>query len=1369
LSGEAAGTPFHAGSAGKERIPKAAQKNCSHTRDSLYSYIFIGFPLSSMNSLLPERTPMRRLDSLISAPLRRTVSAVALLLLLAPFTLPLSLFAQTASVWRVDYTGRLFGYYRMEANEPITGAADGPQVFTSLPAVQNFLKHRAVADSSTLLVGMGDNFAPEFGASIQPEFNDASALYAACSNVIAPENWRDLKDLRKIAPEVLYKSELRMPALADCDNVTRFLMTAGYRAIVPGREDFIYSGTWLRRIAWLLRGASERAPSANPIPESNGKWTFGSINSSDHKLHMLAANLRVKVVAPKAFCPLLFAKDLSVNALCTKDDSSVITAMDWLRRLDQSLAPIVEKAIERQASQDSDFRKQLIVNQQGIVTALREGYECRPEGSRASVRRDHSEGDADQDLRHETLDEDTFLNAPNKDAFCKGLDKFYDEAGNGKLMSLDARKSEVKLFLRLIAHEQKDVGYTIAALPSGQKALIIGVVGQETIQEIPSADFTVKPDQQDCLASNNFDSDLRSVICPMKALPVEKRTPFNLSVGDPRFAVTTVLRAAWTAQDSEDSKFDHVVVMAQMPPTEAEELGVLVRTDIEKLYLDKDRHPLPDRPSIDLILSEAQSDHATPEMEIRFSDGKDAPVFAPYEAYARLGYDDPYPVSTATLQSWTSGDSFQVTRNHTAVASDPSIDFASNDTDPDCESAACLLEKQLEQIRQNAKQSSSVSDLAIPWNQCGESQSCRNTVLMQHLLHQLQRSSGADVALLKRRDFYFGHLGKEYGNYDLCTKWIKTHGTQPGAERDFEEQYCELHVALDRVLWKGDYLECVMADGATLTSLMKIAQQQTSQEQTLLARDLHEEWLMTFGIATTPPTNLVAAASGPESFSPTGIEGCRSPANPPFGKATNSTTPYCVNGLPVAADHAYWISTSDQLAQDKILYSALGSLASKDSHNVSAPRDLFLTTAIAREVLRPGSPAEFSANNSSSVEKNLVTVEQRQQNRKLLQVDVSKLVAGFSMVSPDMSDSAIANSFSGVSNNQAATPHSRELDLEAAARLTSAPLPKRLTLGLQNDLEYDRKVTGNLTGNPETVVYSPSSYTVGGFAQFQLSSNWPIPDLAPIGINRSTRNLPRAFLVIAPYQFQRQITGTYLNFSYFTPPNTSNSQQQLTVHIPTAMGFSQRAALRYETGGLYKWGPDAGSYVELGPEYSVQNNILSVLLLPQLPAPYNTCPVSATQSLQTCVKANYKAAAMTLNGNSILTPVTQTLHTGGFYWNAHVQKVLDTRKSYSVSFDTSGDSFLLPGFTLPTQTRYAFSTKLALNFTIAGNLSLSPTYSDFFFENQGISSQRTSLIATSFSISAKWYFARDAQVPLKKQIWFSGPASANQTSSAKIK
>jgi len=126
------------------------------------------------------------------------------------------------------------------------------------------------------------------------------------------------------------------------------------------------------------------------------------------------------------------------------------------------------------------------------------------------------------------------------------------------------------------------------------------------------------------------------------------------------------------------------------------------------------------------------------------------------------------------------------------------------------------------------------------------------------------------------------------------------------------------------------------------------------------------------------------------------------------------------------------------------------------------------------------------------------------------------------------------------------------------------------------------------------------------------------------------------------------------------------------------------------------------------------------------------------------------------------------LHAGGFYWNAHVQKNVDAKKNYSISFDTSGDSFLLPGFVLPTQTRYAFTTKLALNFKIIpslANLTLSPTYSNFYyFENQGISSQRNGLVATSFSISAKWYFTRDAAVPFSQQAWFTGPASVGRTS-----
>ena len=60
---------------------------------------------------------------------------------------------------QIDYTGNLYGYYRMEFNESDQN---------HLPPVKSFLDFRK-SDPSRLLLGMGDNFGPEFGASIQLE------------------------------------------------------------------------------------------------------------------------------------------------------------------------------------------------------------------------------------------------------------------------------------------------------------------------------------------------------------------------------------------------------------------------------------------------------------------------------------------------------------------------------------------------------------------------------------------------------------------------------------------------------------------------------------------------------------------------------------------------------------------------------------------------------------------------------------------------------------------------------------------------------------------------------------------------------------------------------------------------------------------------------------------------------------------------------------------------------------------------------------------------------------------------------------------------------------------------------------------------
>ncbi|HEX4148999.1 MAG TPA: hypothetical protein VHY20_08425 [Pirellulales bacterium] len=80
----------------------------------------------------------------------------------------------------IDYTGSLLGYYRMEIGEstPAGEAALTGEVRPTLEPVRQFLAYRASAPGKDrLLLGMGDNFGPEFGAALQME-NDTPVGHA---------------------------------------------------------------------------------------------------------------------------------------------------------------------------------------------------------------------------------------------------------------------------------------------------------------------------------------------------------------------------------------------------------------------------------------------------------------------------------------------------------------------------------------------------------------------------------------------------------------------------------------------------------------------------------------------------------------------------------------------------------------------------------------------------------------------------------------------------------------------------------------------------------------------------------------------------------------------------------------------------------------------------------------------------------------------------------------------------------------------------------------------------------------------------------------------------------------------------------------
>jgi hypothetical protein len=1370
----------------------------------------------------------------------------------------------TEPAWlAIHYSGALFGYYRIEPD-----GTEQELQWGKLGPVKKFLQQDR---HDWLLLGMGDNFGPEFGASVQRELRGTS-----CAQPSTPPRWGH----KDVAPEVLYKDENRLPRMAECDNVGRFLMQAGYRVIVPGREDFLYSARWLRRIAVLLQGASNRSRQPRFFPDegvTEGKPEENSedrnyhkfisdqvsITGPDNKLLMLAANLRLnfkpEASAPlsgidkqqialkvKGACPLLFSWDpLGADSTKTLDaylppeacisngevgnaGETVTTEMDWLRRLDLivNLTPNcspkgdtyddcipVAASMNHQAFSDTTFRKQLLINEAKIASAafnpaplnsictdrvnaaqtldslalkdvnslvdsLKNSGKVGPISSSFSSSTDvanplanllaaqnEPEGHA---CRAWAQDIQIVANDLYKRfALRNRTDSMHDATptvDNSFLFSPPARKASIRLLLRTIAAQQMEVGYTIVRSGAMRGTLVIGVVGPETMKAASPGNLTLCTKWTEKLNEPAHTSDLD--LCDDRG---DYKGPFareteeiaataanggrqvtkgrlvaSIKISDPVLTVTSVLRAAWLVDGP--NRFDKVIVMAQMPRTEAEELAARVRSSLNKTrdYAEL-AQPVAGAslviPHVDLIISEPQPAHITPSLRIHYRHNSLIPVVTPKPAWYinEEGKGLVEPVSTVTLgdaQQDVLGN--QVLTNRTRIENPP-LSFPES-----------MAEHLKDQLHRRAPHSPDLDNLNSLWNTCGNTagptnktdvdqatRTCENSVIMQYLLEQMHRSSHADVVLLEYRDFYFGPLLREYRDMDtdyndieVCRDWFLTH-PNPVEGIQNAQDYCNLRVALDRVLWKGDFSERVMVDGKNLKLMLATAQQETDDEQSLAARDTVSEWLMTFGIVTQLPTNLSAASLGPATFTVPGVSLCKSDGS------EDGTSQYCINSQKVTDDGAYWIATSDHLAEDSQLYKVLNNL---DASYHLKKRGLFLTGEITDEIYIRGSrgPSQSFAS-VSDAPAGMRGIETYQQKRAITQLDYAKVVAGFMVRKPDISNTQLGSDYSGVADSRATTPSAQEVDLEAMARMSrgfnAANFAQYLKVGIQSDFEYDRAVTGNVNGSPETVTYALNSFTTGGFLQIRLDGDRP---------------LPRLFLVMAPYQYQQQVTGNYLNFKFTTPPG------QITVPTPRWQGFAQRLGGRYEFGGSL-----TGSYVEGGPEYVETHSVLSTLVLPD----GTDCPVRAG-SFTSC----FTNDKLVITSSTVLKPLTETVKTGGWYWNVHMQKPLGKTKRTSFTVETKGDHYEWPGMTLPTQSHYAFTTTGALNFAVIGNLMFSPTLTTFFYRNQGtLDNPSHSLVTNTFSVTAKWYFARDAAVPFWQQLWFQGPASLDQTKSAKMK
>ncbi|MGA8090509.1 MAG: hypothetical protein WCA10_24755 [Terracidiphilus sp.] len=1195
---------------------------------------------------------------------------------------------------QIYYTGRLFGYYRIEKD-------------VHLDTVDKFLNWRRGVKEGWLL-GMGDNFGPEFGASIQLDNNCAQ---------VEPIVGEKLPD----PPELYYKQDTRYAKSAACDNVTNFLMKAGYRAIVPGREDFIYSSYWLWKTAENVHLANQ--------DEDQRKL----IRNDEMRLDFLAANLRFTSSGDGSnkACPLLFSSDpLGKDAITCTAAGTAPESFDWVSRLDSAKTVLVRNAIESamidlgtpsQKLDPEQVRATVVKNELSIMVAAW-GANCgldpkfptdeiknienwenvgaffehkangaissQPEGPCAKY------SDATELIRYWTdlkTSVESALKLPKEPQIRDLL-----------ITRADADLAQRQL-LRNISQEMEGTGYAIA-IDGDYRTLIVGVVGKETMSAVSPENLKVCFDEK--------------ALRP--CTPSTQSKALNVSVFDPVDAVATTVRAAEVAH----GPFSKIIVMAQMPLPEAEILGSRIRGKLSNIA--KSKHP---GQFVDVILSEGQSDYPTPLVTIQDVHPEQmTPIFsAPTVDFTR---EDPAMAGYVAKLSYDL--SSHAYKNELAF-------------EPRFEPQLSGITTASELRRLLPKNADYVVPCLKPRDPSKPTVDCTYQTVLAMLASLERAKPFADVVLLERRDIYLGKIPDGYGGGEADNLYC------PNLTDHHKLSDCLLHVALDRVLWKGDYLQRVAITGSDLQKILDTSAAQAAGENDLKMTDLWQQWLVTYGITQSALTNLTKLSTGSDpSWIPADPE-CRQADQNKSGKIL-----YCINGRPIASDQIYWVVTSDSLAEDNTIYTQLGALDPSNRHATST----FLTKASVRAFQGfRGNYPQFPSNVEAIAFQN-----NNLQQQRLYQVDFNKLVLSFSNNHALGPTDQVPAQLQGVADSRAAQPHAQDVDLEATLRLVDDHVFfQSAAMGTLTSFVYERSIKGNLTGSPETISYPQNNATFGAFGQYTLRRD----------PNTRSRALPRDLLVLTPHQFQTQINNGRL-FIGFTAKDASGQPipGQLAVALPMVNSFNDKVGYRHEWGNRLKtsWNLDGGSYAEGGMEYSAQNNILNSITLANGTTQLE-CTASATIDIGTCFKNAKSTFPIGPSTTVVGHPDARTLHTPGSYWDVHLSRKLDFGKlsqmknPFILVSDSQGDAYFgrPQDAVLPTQTKYAVTWNSSLNFPVWGNLNVAPTFNVFYYQPQ-LSSVHEQI--RTFAISLRWYFARDQRTPIGDQLDLSGPASADQTKSS---
>jgi hypothetical protein len=584
----------------------------------------------------------------------------------------------------------------------------------------------------------------------------------------------------------------------------------------------------------------------------------------------------------------------------------------------------------------------------------------------------------------------------------------------------------------------------------------------------------------------------------------------------------------------------------------------------------------------------------------------------------------------------------------------------------------------------------------------------------------LQKRTGADVALLQKRDF-FTYLPADF--------WT----LQPDRRADYVADHQSVREIIDRIIWKGDFVNLIYVPGSALKKALDQSKAFDAEDSSSLSlSDERNRGFATLGVRfdavrseyivnalPLDPNKLYAVATsdyvsaGDTGYPDLAASQVKPPSVPAdFGRTLITLSSVVCRALETSEDRCLDDLSAAEFF-DELIISPQDTREGK-----TAGKQLELWSFFHHPRSVPG-----SGKTNIPQERAEAMVEQR----LLWDLNLNKLGLGLTRLNHTGDDFDVNTNFSGITSPGVNTLSSTTLTSDFQATL--ARNANRHQFFLSPAYTYNVQYKGQ-----------PDDFTQ--LNQIADLGSLDLGYIHPFG-NRAPEHIDLTFTE----HFETPLTSAFNAFtlpSTHTGPHGESIKDQLRFHVDRSYTLLTRPGLRWKR---------RISSIELGPEWGHEWNALTGInfatgstLIP--------CPATAAQTIGQCFKNN-------ISGMSLSTLPATTRngqdHTGS-YWKINLTIPFHPRVSYVLT--DAGDWFFVRyGTETSTTTLLRDYSQHQLKFIIFPSFSIGPELDALLYRNKSVPSLKGHfLFQDQVIVKAQFNFDLFNRRDMKKQLSYAPPA-----------